>query len=157
MLGPVPGPQKCEHHIYIFWGLGPRSGPQKSYFVYIPGQMCLILFACFCTSLAWDPMSRPQSLKPKQSPNISQAPSQCESRYKAHGKLSLTAPSSSTNCMGIGAPCRSTAHPHALPSPICISIPTPGESHHLPNMSNKLNNIVCVVSEHAPKDANRKK
>ena len=43
-------------HIFItFWGSGPRSGPQKSYFCHIPGHIIFILFSYYCISLGWAP------------------------------------------------------------------------------------------------------
>ena len=43
-------------HIFItFWGSGPRSGPQKSYFCHIPGHIIFILFSYFGICLGWAP------------------------------------------------------------------------------------------------------
>ena len=48
--------------LLFFLGAGPISGPQESYFCYIPGHIYFILLSSyFCTSLG--PLSIPQSLK----------------------------------------------------------------------------------------------
>ena len=44
-------------HIFItFWGSGGRSGPQKSYFLHIPGHICFILFPYFGICLGCAPV-----------------------------------------------------------------------------------------------------
>ena len=44
-------------HIFIpFWGSGPRSGPQQSYFCNVPGHILFILFSYFCENLVFQPL-----------------------------------------------------------------------------------------------------
>ena len=50
------------HIVITFWGSGPRSGPQKLYFCYIPGHIFVhIIFMLFSHFGARDPGLSPKA------------------------------------------------------------------------------------------------